>query len=183
MSSADSPKRSTPHRRNKTGYKSPSTIIHSKSRMKQFKLLINNFETLSEHYGMDTPEEQFAIQNYYIRFESMSENGESNWTKIMLNKKRIVWKNPANGFSVAALKEIDFEIPLPNALQTYQENYQNFKSLWLSLDYDVNNLFENIRSHVRTNEYCCLHCEFPFAPICSELYSQFEPNPRYLLPP
>ena len=151
--------------------------------MKQFKLLINNFETLSEHYGMDTPEEQFAIQNYYIRFESMSENGESNWTKIMLNKKRIVWKNPANGFSVAALKEIDFEIPLPNALKTYQENYQNFKSLWLSLDYDVNNLFENIRSHVRTNEYCCLHCEFPFAPICSELYSQFEPNPRYLLPP
>ena len=35
---------------------------------------------------MDTPEEQYAIQNYYFRFESMSENGESNWTKIMLNK-------------------------------------------------------------------------------------------------
>ena len=53
--------------------------------MKQFKLFIDNFETLSEHYGIDTMEEQFALQNYYFRFESMSENGESNWTKIMLN--------------------------------------------------------------------------------------------------
>jgi hypothetical protein len=141
--------------------------------MKQFKLLVDNFETLSEHYGMDTHEEQFAIQNYYFRFESMNENGESNLTKIMLDKKCIVWKNPANGFSVAALKDIDFEIPLPNALPTYEENFENFKSLWLSLDYNISNLFENVRSHVRTNEYCCLHCEFPFAPICSELYSQF----------
>ena len=46
--------------------------------MKQFKLLVDNFETLSEHYGMDTHEEQFAIQNHYFRFESMNENGESN---------------------------------------------------------------------------------------------------------
>ena len=35
---------------------------------------------------MDPLEEQFAIQNYYIRFESMNENGESNWTKIILNR-------------------------------------------------------------------------------------------------
>ena len=151
--------------------------------MNQFKLLINNYETLSEHYGMDTTEEQFAIQNYYFRFESMSENGDSKWTKIMLNKKQIVWKNPANGFSVAALKDIDFAIQLPNALPTYKENFEKFKSLWSNLDYEIDNLFENIRSHARTNEYCCLHCDFPFAPICSELYSQFKPNPRNFLPP
>ena len=97
--------------------------------------------------------------------------------KIQLDKKRIVWLNPNNGFAIAALKDLDFEFKLPNSFQTYEENFKLFKSLWLSLDYDVNLLYENIQSHLTNDEYCCLDCHFPFATVCAELYTQFEPDP------
>ena len=177
MSSPASPCRVKPHRRNKPEYKSPSTLRHSEARMKTFNLLIDNFETLNEFYGMDTSLEQFSIQNFFHKFERMCENGESLWTKTFLDKKRIVWINPMNGFSIAALKDINYEIKLPNAFSTFEENFQNFKSIWMTLEYDVNLLFENIESHISNNEDCCLDCHFPFATICSELYTQFEPDP------
>ena len=86
-----------------------------------------------------------------------------------MDKKRIMCVNPNNGFATAALKDLDFEIKLPNCLPTYEENFDVFKSLWISLEHDVNLLFENIRSHLSNNEYC----HFPFATVCSELYTQF----------
>jgi hypothetical protein len=64
--------RTNPHRRQKPGYKSPSTISHSKSRMNQYVLLMDNFETLTEFYGVDTPDEQYVIQNFYHRFENIA---------------------------------------------------------------------------------------------------------------
>ena len=139
--------------------------------------------TENELYGMDTKEEQFIIQNFYYKFVSMREDGGCNWTLVFLDKKRIIWKNPANGFAVAALKDTLYEIKLPNALPTYQENFETFKSLWTSLDYDVDLLFENVIGHLKENEYCGLDCSFPFAPICAELYNQFEPDPPNLIPP
>ena len=99
-------------------------------------------------------------------------------------QKRIIWKNPANGFAIAALKDLNTEIKLPNYLPSYEENFESFKSMWTSLDYDLRILFENVKSHVKSDEYCCsVQCQFPFAPICSELYSQFEPDPVDALPP
>ena len=145
--------------------------------MKNFRLLIDNFKTLNEFYGMDTPEEQFMIQNFYYRFVSMKEDGRCNWKKIFLDKKRIIWRNPANGFSIAALKDLQQEIKLPYALPSYQENFDTFKSLWITLDHDVDILFENVTNHVMNDEYCCSpQCSHPFAPVCAELYSQFEPD-------
>jgi hypothetical protein len=145
---------------------------------------MDNFETLNEFYGVDTPDEQYVIQNFYHRFGNMCEDGSSNWTQIFLDKKRIIWKNPANGFAIAALKELDREIRLPNYLPSYEENFESFKSMWTSLDYDIKILFENVKSHVKSDEYCCsMKCEFPFAPVCAELYSQFEPDPSNALPP
>ena len=64
---------------------------------------------------MDTREPQFLVQDFYYKFERMLENGESLWEKIKLDKKRIVWVNPNNGFTIAALKDLDFEIKLPNS--------------------------------------------------------------------
>ena len=171
--------RSTPHRRIQSGYKSPATIKHSQARQKQHNLLLDNFETLTEWYGLDTVKEQFALQNFYLKFERFDENEECIWSKVPLDKKRIVWKNPANGITIAALKDIDYEIKLPNFLATYEANFKIFQSLWLRLDHDLEDFFENVRKHTRSKdeEYYCLDCNFPFLPICSELYSQFEPDP------
>ena len=141
------------------------------------RMFFNNLENLSENYGMDTHEVQFLAQDFYYKFLKISENGDSLWEKIQLDKKRIVWLNPNNGFAIAALKDLDFEFKLPNSFQTYEENFKLFKSLWLSLDYDVNLLYENIQSHLTNDEYCCLDCHFPFATVCAELYTQFEPDP------
>ena len=75
---------------------------------------MDNFETLNEFYGMDTLDEQFVFQNFYIKFEGMKLNGEASWSKILFNKKRIVWKNPLNGIAIAALKDPDIEVKLPS---------------------------------------------------------------------
>ena len=177
MSCPVSPRRTNPHRRYKPGYKSPSTHRHSKARYKNYRLQIENFETLNEWYGMDTKHEQFVCQNFYHQFVKMSESGESLWRKIYLDKKRIIWKNPMNGIAIAQLKDIDFEISLPNSLPSFQDNYLKFKSLWMALDHNIDLLYENIENHIRNNEYCCLNCHFPFATVCAELYTQFDPDP------
>ena len=179
MSLSSSPSRTTPHRRVKHGYKSPATIKHSMAREKQHDSMLDNFETLNEFYGMDTLKEQFAIQDFYSKFEGFRENGECIHSKIPLDKKRIVWKNPANGISLAALKDVDFEIKLPNFLPTYSENLEKYQSLWLDLDYDLELLFENMRKHEENQDedYYCLYCDFPFLPICQDLFSQFQPDP------
>ena len=75
---------------------------------------------------MDTEQTQFVVQDLFYKFEKMTENGESLWHEINLHKKRIVWLNPHNGFSIAALKDVDFEIRLPNAYETYEENFAAF---------------------------------------------------------
>ena len=126
---------------------------------------------------MDTKHQQYDIQNLYHQFVKMNSNGDSLWKKVFLDKKRIVWINPMNGFALAALKDINFEILLPNYLPTYDANFDAFKSLWTNLDYNLELLYENVRSHIRNDEYCCLDCHFPFATVCAELYSQFEPVP------
>ena len=56
--------RARPHRRVKSGYKSPSTIRNSKARRRLF----NNLETLSEFYGMNTDQTQFVIQDFYNKY-------------------------------------------------------------------------------------------------------------------
>ena len=100
--------RSKPHRRIKPGYKSPSTSRHTQTRRRLF----NNLETLSENYGMDTTEVQFVLQDFYCQFVEINKNGESVWKKITLDKKRIVWLNPNNGFPLAALRDLKYEIKL-----------------------------------------------------------------------
>ena len=177
MSCPVSPCRTKQHRRYKPGYKSPSTLRHSQARYQKYRLQINNFETLNEWYGMDTKSEQYVYQNFYHQFVQMCENGESLWRKVYLDKKRIIWKNPMNGFSIAALKDIDYEITLPNSLPTFEENFSKFKSLWMALDQNLDLLYENVETHIRNNEYCCLDCHFPFATVCAELYTQFDPEP------
>ena len=77
---------------------------------------------------------------------------------------------------MAALKYLEYQIKLPNVLPSLEENLEAFKSIWMKLDYDLNLLFENIESHHRYDEYCCLDCNFPFTTVCSELYTQFEPD-------
>ena len=62
--------------------------------------MLDNLETLNECYGMDTPEEQFTIQNYFEKFEGFRNDGETIWRKILLDKRYIVWKNTANGFTL-----------------------------------------------------------------------------------
>ena len=164
--------RARPHRRVKSGYKSPSTIRNSKARRRLF----NNLETLSEFYGMNTDQTQFVIQDFYNKYLEIQENGETLWEKVYLDKKRIVWVNPNNGFALAALKDIEFEIKLPNIQPSYEENLEVFRTLCTSLEYDIELMYENIRSHHENQEYCCLNCHFPFATVCSELYTQFEPD-------
>ena len=116
------------------------------------------------------------IQDFYHQFVKMTDSGDSIWKKKHLDKKRIVWLNPNNGFSIAALQELDYEIKLPNASSTFEENFSRFKSIWMKLDYDLNLLYENVESRISNNEYCCLDCHFPFATVCAELYTQFEPD-------
>ena len=144
--------------------------------MKRYNLVKDNLEILNEFYSMDTNEIQFKLQNFYLKFEHMEENGESLWKKVSLDKKMIIWMNPYNGFSVAALKDLDNQVTLPNLLPTFQENLNIFKSLWLDLDYKFESLVENIRSHNNNKEYCCLDCSFPFATICTELHTKFDPD-------
>ena len=76
---------------------------------------------------MDTKLEQYAIQNFDHKFVKMNTNGDSLWTKVYLDKKCIVCINPMNGFVIAALKDIDYEIKLPNYLPTYDANFNTFK--------------------------------------------------------
>ena len=90
---------------------------------------------------------------------------------------RIDWLIPNNGFYIAALKDFDYEMKLPNSLSTFEENLTLFKSVWMNLDYDLCLLYENIENHFATKEYCCLDCHFPFVTVCTDLYSQFEPEP------
>ena len=125
---------------------------------------------------MDTTDVQFVLQDFYYKFEEITENGDSIWKRINLDKRRIIWLNPNNGFAIAALKDLEFEIKLPNAFSSFDENLEVFKSLWMKLEYDLNLLYENIKSHHRNNEYCCLDCNFPFATVCSELFTQFDPD-------
>jgi hypothetical protein len=101
---------------------------------------------------MDTNETQFVVQDFYNRFVKMTEYGESIWKKINLDKKRIVWLNPYTGFSIAALKDIHYEIKRPSAYTTYEENFAHFKSLWMKLDFEVKLLYENIEAHLANNE-------------------------------
>ena len=138
--------RSKPHRRTKPGYKSPSTSRHTQTRRRLF----NNLTTLSENYGMDTTDVQFVLQDFYYKFEEITENGDSIWKRINLDKRRIIWLNPNNGFAIAALKDLEFEIKLPNAFSSFDENLEVFKSLWMKLEYDLNLLYENIKSHTET---------------------------------
>ena len=126
---------------------------------------------------MDTDDVQFNVQDFYFKFKEILDNGECVWEKVCLNKKRIVWINPNNGFSIAALKDLDFEITMPNCLPTYEENFESFKSLWIRLEYDLDLFYENIESHHRNQEYCCLDCSFPFSTVCLEVYTKFEPDP------
>ena len=106
----------------------------------------------------------------------MTANGAFVWTKILLRKKCIVWTNLANGFAIAYLKDLKTEISLPDDLPNFNENFDNFKRLWNKLDFDLEPLFKNILSHQNNQEYCCLDCEFPFMPFCSQLYSKFDPG-------
>ena len=69
---------------------------------------------------MDTPEEQYVFQNFYYKFKGTNSNGEYSWAKQILDKKHILWKNSVNGLAIAALKDINWEIKLPNALPTYK---------------------------------------------------------------
>ena len=85
--------------------------------------------------------------------------------------------NPYNGFSIAALKDLEIEIGLPDRLPTFKENLDIFKTFWMSLDHNLELLYENIQTHHKNQEYCCLDCHFPFATVCSELYTKFEPDP------
>ena len=75
--------------------------------------------------------------------------------------------NPQNGFSIAAMKDIDFKIKLPNAFTTYEENFAKFVTLWMNIDSDVKLLYDNIESHLAKNEYRCIDCYFPFATVCA----------------
>ena len=172
LASSPSKLRTMPHRRHRPGYKSPSTKRHSHNR----RMLFNNLHILNEFYGMDTTQVQFVIQDHYFKFYEFDEYGETFWKKIDLKKRQIVWINPNNGYAIAALRDLEYEIDLPNQLPSYEENLSKFKLLWSSLDYDVNLLYKNIESHVATDEYCCLDCHFPFATVCSELYTRFAPS-------
>ena len=90
--------------------------------------MFNNLETSSEFYGMDTKLVQFTIQDFYYKFQQILE---------IMN----------NGFSIAALWDIEFKIGLPYRLQTFRENLEMFKTLWMGLDHRLELLYENIETH------------------------------------
>ena len=50
--------------------------------MNVFNLEMENLEILNYFYSMDMPEEQFLFQNFYSKFEHMSDNGEAIWSQI-----------------------------------------------------------------------------------------------------
>ena len=79
-------------------------------------------------------------------------NGECLWKKTKLDNKRIVRLNPNNGFYIAALKDLDYEMKLPNSLPMFEENLTLFKSVWMDLDYDLCLLYENIENHFAMKE-------------------------------
>ena len=130
--------------------------------------MFNNLEILTEFYGMDSNSVQFTIQDFYHKFLKILENGESLWEEVKLDKKRIVWINPNNGFSIAALKDSEIEIGLPDRLPTFRDNLDSFKTLWDGLDHSIELLYENIETHYTNQEYHCQECHFPFATVCSE---------------
>ena len=141
--------------------------------------MFNNLEILSEHYGMDTNSVQFTVQDFYYKFQKILRNGQSLWEEVKLDKKRIVWINPNNGVSIAALKDLEFEISLPDRLPTFRENLDSFKTLWMGLDHSLELLYDDIETHFTNQEYCCLDCHFPFATVCSELYTKLDPHQSY----
>ena len=61
--------------------------------------------------------------------------------KVYLDKKCIIWVNPNNGFTLAALKDLEYEIQLPNIHPSYEENLEIFR---ISLDYAMQLLYKNI---------------------------------------
>ena len=141
--------------------------------------MFNNLEILSEHYGMDTNLVQFTVQDFYYKFQKILKNGQSLWEEVKLDKKRIVWINPNNGVSIAALKDLEFEISLPDRLPTFRENLDSFKTLWMGLDHSLELLYDDIETHFTNQEYCCLDCHFPFATVCLELYTKLDPHQSY----
>ena len=80
-----------------------------------------------------------------------------------------MWINPNNGFSLAALRDLEIEISHPHSLPTFRQNLELFKTHWMDLDHSLELLFENIETHYADQEYCCMDCHFPFATVCSEL--------------
>ena len=105
----------------------------------------------------------------------MLENGACVWTKVTFDKNRIFWRNPSNGFAIAVLRESHAEIPLPDVMPNFKENFENFKTLWEKL-YDLDLLYSNIQDHQDNQENCCLNWEFPFIQVCSMMYSKFDPG-------
>ena len=63
---------------------------------------------------MDTSEVQFAVQDYYLQFYQITPNDETFWKRK--NKKCIIWRNPNNGFTIAALRDINYEAKLPTCV-------------------------------------------------------------------
>ena len=93
--------------------------------------------------------------------ETLSVNQNS-----FFGKKCIVWKNPETGLPIAVLRDLDnYEIPLPNSLSSFEENFIHFQSLWTNLDFDLKMLYEDIGRHIRNNNEQCYGCNFPFSPV------------------
>ena len=87
--------------------------------MNLFNLKMENLETLNDFYSMDMPDEQFLFQNFYSKFEHMSDNGEAIWSQIGFEGTMILWVNPYNGLALAVLKDSIADITVPNHLPTY----------------------------------------------------------------
>jgi hypothetical protein len=83
------------------------------------------------------------------------------------NQTQFVVQDFCNKFSIAALKDINYEIKRPNDYTCYKENFDSFKSLWMNLNFEVKLLYENIETYLANNEYCCMDCHFPFATVCA----------------
>ena len=69
---------------------------------------------------MNTEQTQFMIQDFYNKYLEIQENGDTLWEKVYLDKKRIIWVNPNNGFTLAALKDLEYEIQPPNIHSSYE---------------------------------------------------------------
>ena len=67
--------------------------------------------------------------------------------------------NPMNVFAIAAHKDNEYKIKLPNYLLTFDENFHAFKLLWMNIEH-------NLDLQIRNNEYCC---HFHFSTVCAEL--------------